>query len=285
MFGIIGDPTWRYNVAFRPVFDPAWAVLFYGGVVLALWRIKRAPYAFALIWLGVMVLPSVLSADNPSQHRSVGAIGAAYIFPAILLAAASEKAHIHWNRLGDWAFGLGVASLLVLAAFEGIRDYFIVWPANPEVRTIYRADLAEAAHWLDMNDRGERVMASAEFANDLDRGSFDLEAAKPLEVHFFSGADTFVIPDSISALYVNPHSGPIASDLQQEFLTTSTLVHETSAGNDQTELTIYRALRGRPPEMARIGSESNRRISPRRTTFDSRRAAPRRACVGAEISR
>src|SRR5947208_3476113 len=61
MFGVSGDPEWRYNVALRPIFDPLWAILFYAGIVVSLWRIKRAPYAFALIWLIVMLLPSILS--------------------------------------------------------------------------------------------------------------------------------------------------------------------------------------------------------------------------------
>lgn len=239
MFGVRGDPDWRYNVALRPVFDPIWAVFFYIGVVIALWRMKRPAYAFTLIWLGVMILPSILSGENPSQHRSVGAIGAAYVFPAITLTSA-----INWVRARSesWsrAFVLVAAALVFLASVEGVRDYFLVWPENLEVRRIYRADLAEAAHWLDENDTGERVMVSAEFANDLDRGAFNLEAARGHDVHFFSGADTFVIPASGTALYVDPSSGKIADEFKREFFGTPQRIFSITVPGRQDELAIYR---------------------------------------------
>jgi 4-amino-4-deoxy-L-arabinose transferase-like glycosyltransferase len=239
MFGVRGDPEWRYNIAFRPVFDPIWGTLFYIGIILALWRFKRAPYAFALIWLAVMLLPSVLSGDNPSQHRSVGAIGAAYLFPAIALAGAGEWVRHRWKTIGGTTFGAVAILLVLLAGLEGIRDYFLVWPANPEVRTIYRADLAEAAHWLDANDSGERVMVSAAFANDLDRGAFDLESVRSHDLHFFAGANTFVIPDAASAIYVEPSSGPIAADLRRQFIGMQVPTLGVSGAEGENELTVY----------------------------------------------
>jgi 4-amino-4-deoxy-L-arabinose transferase-like glycosyltransferase len=241
MFGIQGDPAWRYNVAFRPVFDPAWGLLFYAGLLLALWRFKKPGYALVLIWLGVMILPTVLSPDNPSQHRSVGAIGAAYVMPALALVAVGQWLQTRWPRAGRTAFGVVAAGLVLLAAFEGIRDYFFTWPANDQVRAIYRADLAEAAHWLDANDRGERVLISADFANDLDRGAFDLEAARAHDVHFFAGADTFVIPDAPSALYINPETGPIAANLFAKYRADMQPVYAVRGAGNTTELEIYRA--------------------------------------------
>jgi 4-amino-4-deoxy-L-arabinose transferase-like glycosyltransferase len=241
MFGVKGDAEWRYNVAFRPVFDPVWGIMFYAGVLLALWRARRAPYAFALVWLGVMILPSVLSADNPSQHRSVGAIGAAYMFPAIALGSAGEWSRTHWKNNGKWLFGFVAGLLVLLAAVEGVRYYFVVWPENAQVRSIYRADLSEAAHWLDANDSAVRVMISAAFANDLDRGAFDLESGRSHDLHFFAGANTFVIPDAASALYVSPSTGPIAADLRQAFIGKGAPIYEVIGGSGQDELAVYYA--------------------------------------------
>jgi hypothetical protein len=216
--------------------------LFYAGLALALWRIKKAPYALAVIWLFALVLPSVLSPNNPSQHRSVAAIGAAYIFPALALGAIGEWTRARWgsaprwNNIGRVGFTIVAVALVLLAAYEGVRDYFLVWSENPEVRMIYRADLAGAARWLDENEKGERVMLSAEFANDLDRGSFNLEATRPHAAHFFSGTDTFVIPDAPSALYINPHSGAIADEWRKKFLSSLTPIYAIP-----NELEIFRA--------------------------------------------
>lgn len=233
LFGVSGDPEWRYNIAGRPIFDPVWAVLFYGGVLLALWRFKRAPYAFALTWLVGMLLPSIVTGSDLSQHRAVGAIGAAFIFPALALDAIRVWIQARWGGSGNvgaeyertkwrWATALPYAIagvLIVLAAVEGVYAYFVTWTRNPEVRLIQRADLAEAARWLENNpvEQGTRILVSAEFAGDLDRGSFNLEAGGSLHPQFLNGQDTFVLPEQDTVL-VNTRSGAIAADLSDKFL-------------------------------------------------------------------
>lgn len=255
MFGVQGDPEWRYNVAFRPVFDPLWAVLFYVGLAISVWRFKRPPYALVLIWLVVMVLPSILSPNNPSQHRSVGAIGAAYILPAITLdeirkwvlrrlgketpADGSDQTSNRRNDILFIAFWVGVAGLVLLATFGGINAYFNTWAQNPQLRVIQRADLAEAAKWLDANGGAGRVLISAEFANDLDRGSFNLESKNPDRQQFFHGGDTFVIPAQGDVIIANPRSGAVTSDLTQEFLANLKPVYEKLLPEDVQELAIY----------------------------------------------
>lgn len=218
MFGVSGDPEWRYNVALRPVFDPLWAILFYAGIVVALLRLRAAPYAFALIWLVVMLLPSILSGSDLSQHRAVGAIGAVFILPALALDELRVFVTRRWGRTAQLAFGAAVSVLVLLAVYGGILAYFLTWTNNSEVRMIQRADLATAARWLDEHQTNQRALVSAEFANDLDRGSFNLVAGKPNRVQFFQGADTFVLPARANAFVVNPRSGPIAANFKQKFL-------------------------------------------------------------------
>lgn len=238
MFGVSGDPEWRYNVALRPIFDPLWAILFYAGIVVSLVRFKRAPYAFALIWLVVMLLPSILSGSDLSQHRAVGALGAAFLMPALVLNELRVLVFRRWGQKARYAFGAAVGVLILLAAYGGINAYFVTWANNPEVRLIHRADLLTAARWLDEHQMNQRALISAEFANDLDRGSFNLVALKPNRAQFFQGADTFVLPARTTAYVVNPRSGPANPSFKRQFLTdapvfTSTLVDGT------TEVEIY----------------------------------------------
>lgn len=238
MFGVSGDPEWRYNVALRPIFDPLWAILFYAGIVVALFRFKRAAYAMALIWLVMMLMPSILSGSDLSQHRAVGAIGAAFLFPAMTLDEIRARVTPRWGRVGTLAFGAGVALLVLLAAFGGINAYFVTWTNNPEVRLIQRADLATAARWLDEHQGDARALVSAEFANDLDRGAFNLVARKQNRAQFFQGADTFVLPAHKNAYVVNTRSGPVNDSLRSRFLTGAP-VFETKLANGDPEVQIF----------------------------------------------
>lgn len=238
MFGISGDPEWRYNVALRPIFDPLWAILFYGGIVVALWRFKRAAYAFVLIWLVVMLLPSILSGSDLSQHRAVGAMGAVFLLPALALDEMRAWAAKRWGKNGNIAVGAATALLILLAVVGGLNAYFVTWSNNPEVRLIQRADLATAARWLDEHQGDARALVSAEFANDLDRGSFDLVARKPNRAQFFQGADTFVLPARTNAFVVNTRSGPIWENFAAQFLHDAP-VFESNLADGTPEVQIY----------------------------------------------
>jgi hypothetical protein len=218
MFGVSGDPEWRYNVALRPIFDPAWAILFYAGIGLTAWRFKRPAYAFTLLWLVVMLLPSILSGSDLSQHRAVGAIGAAFILPALALDELRVQVTQRWGKPGQSIAWIATAALVLLAAYGGINAYFVTWASHPEVRLIQRADLATAARWLDAHQTNERALVSAEFANDLDRGSFELIARTKNKAQFFQGADTFVLPARAGAFIVNPRSGAIHESFKRQFL-------------------------------------------------------------------
>jgi len=128
--------------------------------------------------------------------------------------------------------------LILLAAFGGIHAYFVTWTNNPEVRLIQRADLAAAARWLDEHQGSARALVSAEFANDLDRGAFNLVARHPNRAQFFHGADTFVLPARTNAYIVNPRSGPAHESLAKQFLTGAP-VFETKLADGTPEVQIY----------------------------------------------
>jgi carotenoid cleavage dioxygenase-like enzyme len=66
MFTWRGDPQWQYNVANRPVFDPAGAVLFLAGVALTMWRWRQPSSSFALLWLAMGLAPGM-----PARPRRI----------------------------------------------------------------------------------------------------------------------------------------------------------------------------------------------------------------------
>jgi len=84
MFTNRGDFIPRHNVPLRPVFDPVLSAFFLLGLTLCLRRFRqRAEHAFVLIWLAVMILPTVLAEDAPHFLRSVGILPVAFVVPAI----------------------------------------------------------------------------------------------------------------------------------------------------------------------------------------------------------
>src|SRR5581483_6763385 len=91
----------------------------------------------------------------------------------------------------------------------------------------------------DEHQGSSRALVSAEFANDLDRGAYNLIARYPNRAQFFHGADTFVLPADADTFVVDTRNGPIAPSLRAEFLT-STPVYETRLANGQSQVTIYK---------------------------------------------
>ncbi len=106
-----GDFIPRHNVPLRPVFAPPAAVAFVAGLGIALWRARRAPaYGAALIWLGVMLLPTILAEDAPHMLRASGVLPVLLVFPALGLAAL-------WRAIAGR--GHAVLATLAVAALVG----------------------------------------------------------------------------------------------------------------------------------------------------------------------
>ncbi len=84
MFTNRGDFIPRHNVPLRPVFDPILSAFFLLGLILCFVRFRQRPeHALVLIWLAVMILPTILAEDAPHFLRSVGVLPVAFVVPAI----------------------------------------------------------------------------------------------------------------------------------------------------------------------------------------------------------
>jgi hypothetical protein len=84
MFTVRGDRIWRHNLAWRPVWDPALGLAFVIGVGVAMGSLRREPAAaLALIWTGIMAIPTVLAEDAPHFLRAVGVLPTAALLPTL----------------------------------------------------------------------------------------------------------------------------------------------------------------------------------------------------------
>jgi len=187
MFVWQGDPQWHYNVAHTPVFDPLTSVLFVAGFVIAIWRWRRVPYAFYLIWLLVSLIPGMFSAPAPHFMRTAAAQVAAYTFVAIGGSAA-----IGWaakrNRAWEYAAKGIVIVIWFSATVTSYHNFFIVWPANDEVRFYHQANVNEMARVIAASPEAAPAVGCSPFLNETERWI----RSPRQSIHFMLAADQAV---------------------------------------------------------------------------------------------
>ena len=150
MFFWRGDRIPRHNVPYRPVFDPILVVFFALGLIrLIIAALRPTPppqkplpdflqpgpdmrytphltafsklsSLFVLIWIPVMLLPTILAEDSPHFLRAAGVLPVALLVPAIGL-----------NTIGQWFTARGwralgyvvIAGVLIISSTWTVRDY------------------------------------------------------------------------------------------------------------------------------------------------------------------
>jgi len=146
-----GDTYPRHNLPGRPLLDPIQAALFLVGLGVTLWHARRRPQAkrmlFIPVWLLIGLLPSALADGAPSFTRGLGAAP-----PATLLVALGAE---HLWQLASRLLPLPSRErsramvlptmLLALAwltsAAQTVTDYFVRYPARPELFDAYQVGL------------------------------------------------------------------------------------------------------------------------------------------------
>lgn len=128
LFGFTGDEIWRHNLPGRPFFELPLALFFWGGVALALWRVRLAPYAFLLIQLVFGILPGALARTDtgPVFLHLTAMFVPACVFPAL----AADWLVLQAGRWRRWAGAATAALFCVLLAVTAYRtyvDYFQTW--------------------------------------------------------------------------------------------------------------------------------------------------------------
>ncbi len=138
MFVVRGDAFVYTNLPGRPVFDLLVAPFFLLGLVVAVRRIRRLPYALLLLWLVVMLAPGVLTIGAPNFQRTAGLIPAIFVLPALGLTTATAWLVKRVQRRSTFVPALVVAASAALTA----HAYFVELPRVPDLGVWYETDVA-----------------------------------------------------------------------------------------------------------------------------------------------
>lgn len=228
IFTVAGDTTWRYNIPGRPLLGPVLGVLFYMGVLLALWQVVRgekrplaAPahrlaYAAALLWLLGGLAPVLITGPELSMTQGMGMQPVVYLFPALALDWLWQVAGSKWQVIVVWGTVLLFGATGVITA----RDYFGTWANVPEVRVQYESTMTAVMHYL--NEKPQTDVA----VSTITPGPFHTPALaqmtlhnNALELRWFDGRGSLLVPDSDDALIFFSRFAPLPEVLQPYWAT------------------------------------------------------------------
>jgi hypothetical protein len=130
----LGETHLRHNLPGRPYLDPVQAVTFIVGIIATL-RQKLQPRAvFLLLWLIVMLLPTIMSGDAPHFGRMTGAAPIIAILIALGIYHVSRITFYALQMTDDLQLTFYVLLIAVSTIFT-TRDYFGRYANHPQIET------------------------------------------------------------------------------------------------------------------------------------------------------
>lgn len=153
-----GDLDPRRNIPGLAALNLWQAIPFWIGVGLAVWRLRHPVYWIALLSLGGLLLPGVLSEYAPHYHRILGAAAPVAILAAVGLDAIWRLWAARDGRRPAWAWA-GWFSVLLLAAGAVVsaRDYFVRWAPLPDLYYAFDVGLWEIGQDIAAHTPGEPI--------------------------------------------------------------------------------------------------------------------------------
>jgi hypothetical protein len=154
----VGDANARDNLAFRPLLDPLQALGLLLGLGAVIFQLRRSASArYMLLWLGVMLIPTLITDNAPSFSRMM------------LAAPPLAWLIVHgwlllWQKLSvlvnaRWVNAIAGAGLLASLFWNGL-DYFSRYASQPQLPQVFTTQAVNLAHELTRRAATESVFVS-----------------------------------------------------------------------------------------------------------------------------
>jgi hypothetical protein len=235
VFSWIGDTFWVYNIPGRPIFDWVGSILFYAGLIAAIWRWRDTRYAFLLLWFPSAMFSGLVTTNEGIFWRTLNAQPVVYIFLAFAVAelfefvmqTANPRSQVAIRR--HWIGVAWVVLALFLVAMEGWRSaytYFVDWPNRPQTRNIHNQNMVAISKYLRDEPEGGAVAFSAMYPLYYhDPWIFRYVAVRhDITDRWFDGRGGVVYPVEGEARFVFSALTPLDPALQNAFQADAELI-------------------------------------------------------------
>jgi len=167
MFSLRGDDDPRNNLPGRPALDAFLSVGFLLGITLALLRIEKPEYVFLVLWLGIMLVPTILSDYAPHYKRAIGVTPALAILTANGILALKEGVQRFTQRKTTliqrgvyFITLLAIGGGLVGSALDTYHDYFKTWGKEDGLYYSFDVGMVSMAEYVGRLPSDEKVYLS-----------------------------------------------------------------------------------------------------------------------------
>lgn len=251
LFSLRGDEDPRNNLPGRPALDPFLSLAFIVGCGVSIVRGKRPQYAFLLLWLGVMLLPTTLSEYAPHFRRAIGVTPVLALLVALgltRLTALLERLARRWgSRAGQtqkWVAVSLIAGGLLMSGLIAFRDYFLIWGPSNDLFYAFDVGLVDMAHYIKGLPSQERLYVSP-VRSDHPTLLFLLGG---IHTKSLDGREGMVLPgDERATTYlVITHEDEASLPLLRRYFPQGDVAFESRDRNGKSYFVAYRVPRGGP---------------------------------------
>ena len=143
---VSGDTNPRNNLPGAPALTLWLVVPWAWGSILSLRRLLRMEWGFPALWLGVMLLPSVLTDYAPSFQRAIGAVPPLVLITGVGLWSLAEAGG---RLLRAKAAALALAALLLAGqTAQGLHQYFVRWGQSNALYYAFDEGIYQIAQYM-----------------------------------------------------------------------------------------------------------------------------------------
>ncbi len=251
LFSLRGDEDPRNNLPGRPALDPFLSLAFIVGCGVSIVRGKKPQYAFLLLWLGVMLLPTTLSEYAPHFRRAIGATPVLALLVALgltRLIGLLERLARRWgSRAGQtvqWLSVSFIAGGLLFSSLIAFRDYFLIWGPSNDLFYAFDVGLVDMAHYIKRLPSQERLYLSPV---ESDHPTL-LFLLGDINTKSLDGREGMVLPgDERATTYlVITHEDEASLPLLRRYFPQGDVAFESRDRNGKSYFVAYRVPRGGP---------------------------------------